>query len=114
MTARELGELERTIARQKEQIASLQRELALNLNKLEDARREARAPAASEKKKKKAQGRFLTLDDGINMGLYNKPCPAPYAKCGKKNVNLSYADVRRKGCVLRRCPHLTDLDPFPV
>jgi len=58
---------------------------------------------------------FLTADDSSEhyIGLYNKICHSPVAKCLKKNVYLSDLDIRCKKCLKQRnhqmCKHLAFL-----
>jgi len=49
-------------------------------------------------------------DSDKPVGLYNSVCKDPVAICRQKNVYLSYADIRYKGCLKHRdhkpCKHL--------
>lgn len=38
--------------------------------------------------------KYKTLDDCTNIGLHNKICQSPYAKCALHNCLLSYWDIR--------------------
>lgn len=54
--------------------------------------------------------KYKTLDDCANIGLHNKICQAPYAKCALHNCLLSYRDIRIRKCVMKMCKHLEDIE----
>lgn len=112
----DIDALESKLKNKQQQLIYLQQSIKTDteqLNKLKEnkAKQEAKAQetrlqAIEQDIKAINEKQFLTLDCQENMGLHNKICTAPYAKCELHNCLLSYKNVRRRRCVMKMCRHL--------